>query len=235
MRTVTPAETRTVDRGHGYALADYLGDHGDTAAGPQAYLVRQGTAELGAHFHEVDQFQVVVGGAGTLGREAVGRGVLHYADAYTSYGPIRTDPAVGLEYVTLRLEPTTGINPMPQEREKRRAAGGGGEHFTCALDPTAEPGTRARELARTRRGARALAMRLPAGAAAEADGLPATGRGYAVVIAGALRDGDRVLPAGSVVALDRPAELGGLVADDATGAELAVCLFPEAGGGAPAL
>jgi hypothetical protein len=25
---VTPAQTRTVDRGHGYALSDYLGDHG---------------------------------------------------------------------------------------------------------------------------------------------------------------------------------------------------------------
>ena len=229
MRTVTPDETRTVDRGHGYALADYLGDHTDAAAGPQAYLVRQGTAELGAHFHEVDQFQVVVGGAGTLGREPVGRGVLHYADAYTSYGPIRTDPAVGLEYVTLRLEPTTGINPMPQERERRRAAGGGGEHFTCALDDTVQPGPRARELARTRRGARGLALRLPAGVSPEAEGLPASGRGYAVVLGGALRAGDRELPAGSVVALDRPGELTRLVADAVTGAELAVCLFPEAG------
>jgi hypothetical protein len=229
VRTVTPAESRTVDRGHGFALSDYLGDHTDAGAGPQAYLVRQGTAELGAHFHEVDQFQVVVGGAGTLGREPVRRGVLHYADAYTSYGPIRTDPAVGLEYVTLRLAPTTGINPMPQEREKRRAAGGGGEHFTCALDAAAEPSTRARELAGTRGGARALALRLPAGAAPEADGLPATGRGYAVVLAGALRDGERELPTGSVVALERPAELTALVADGLTGAEVAVCLFPEAG------
>ncbi|WP_029432858.1 hypothetical protein [Blastococcus sp. URHD0036] len=229
MRTVTPSETRTVDRGHGYALSDYLGDHTDAGAGPQAYLVRQGTAELGAHFHEVDQFQVVVGGAGTLGREPVGRGVLHYADAYTAYGPIRTDPAVGLEYVTLRLEPTTGINPMPEERAKRRAAGGGGEHFTCALDGTAQPGTRARELARTRRGARALALRLPPGATPEAEGLPASGRGYAVVLGGALRDGGRELPAGSVLALDRPGELTRLVADGTTGAELAVCLFPEAG------
>ncbi len=229
MLTVTPAEARTVDRGHGYALSDHVGDHTDAGAGPQAYLVRQSAAELGAHFHEVDQFQVVVGGEGTLGRDPVRRGVLHYADAYTAYGPIRTDPAVGLAYVTLRLEPTTGINPMPREREKRRAAGGGGEHFTCALDGAVPPGPRARELGRTARGARALGLRLPAGAAPDADTLPASGRGYAVVLAGALSDGERQLPAGSVILLDRPAELAGLAADGVDGADVAVCLFAGTG------
>lgn len=229
VRTVTPAEARTIDRGRGYALSDYLGDHTDAGAGQQAYLVRQEAPELGAHFHEVDQFQVVVSGEGTLGRDPVGRGVVHYADAYTAYGPIRTDPAVGLAYLTMRLEPTTGINPMPQEREKRRAAGGGGEHLTCAVDDAVEPGPGARELARTRRGARVLGLRLPAGAAPDAANLPAAGRGYAVVLAGALRDGARELPAGSVVALDRPSDLAGLAADPAAGAEVAVCLFPAAG------
>lgn len=227
MRAVTPAESRTTDRGHGYALADHLGDHTDAGAGPQAYLVRQSAPELGAHFHEVDQFQVVVDGAGTLGRDPVRRGVLHYADAYTVYGPIRTGPGGGLAYLTLRLEPTTGLNPMPAGREKRRAAGGGGEHFTCVLDDSVPAGPRARELARTRRGARALGLRLPAGAAPDPAELPATGRGYAVVLTGRLRDGDRDLPAGTVVALDRPAELGALPA--AEDAEVVVCLFAAAG------
>ena len=70
MRTVTPAETSPVVRGHAgarYVMTDYLGSHTAVAPGEQAYLVQQEAAELRAHFHEVDQFQVVVGGAGSIG------------------------------------------------------------------------------------------------------------------------------------------------------------------------
>ena len=72
-----------------------------------------------------------------------------------------------------------------------------------------------------------LGLRLPAGAAPDPAELPATGRGYAVVLTGRLRDGDRDLPAGTVVAIDRPAELGALPA--AEDAEVVVCLFAAAG------
>lgn len=231
MRTVTPAETSPVVRGHAgarYVMTDYLGSHTAVAPGEQAYLVQQEAAELRAHFHEVDQFQVVVGGAGSIGRDAAGPGVVHYTDAFTSYGPIRTDPAVGISYLTLRRDPTTGLNYMPEEREKRRRMAGRGEHFTVALDAGLRPGTGLVELARSGRGARAYGARLGAGEELRLHGLPGQA-GYVVLLAGSLAQGDRMLPAGSLVSFEHAGDLADRVAPTAeVAAELAVVLFPPA-------
>jgi hypothetical protein len=235
MRTVTPAETSPVVRGHAgarYVMTDYLGSHTAVAPGEQAYLVQQEAAELRAHFHEVDQFQVVVGGAGSIGRDAAGPGVVHYTDAFTSYGPIRTDPAVGISYLTLRRDPTTGLNYMPEEREKRRRMAGRGEHFTVALDQRLQPGAGLVELARSGRGARAYGARLAAGEELRLDALPAQA-GYVVILAGALARGDHTLPAGSLVSFEDAGDLADLAARAAEASvdvavEVAVVLFPPA-------
>ena len=56
---------------------------------PQAFLVEQGANEVVLpHFHEQNQFQVVVRGGGSVGRSAVAPITVHYAGAYTGYGPI---------------------------------------------------------------------------------------------------------------------------------------------------
>ena len=233
MRTVTPAETVPVIRGHEgarYLMSDYLGSHTTKQPGEQAYLVQQEAAELRAHFHEVDQFQVVVGGEGTIGRDRAVPGVVHYTDAYTSYGPIRTDPAAGISYLTLRRDPTTGINYMPEERERRRRLAGRGEHFTVLLDERVATGAGPVELGGTGRGARAYGVRLAPGETLCLDDLPAGQAGYAVVLAGALVAAERLLPAGSVVSFEDVAEVAGLAAgrgaERAEGAEVAVALFP---------
>ncbi|MGY1812065.1 hypothetical protein [Blastococcus sp. SYSU D00820] len=231
MRTVTPAETESVAVGHDgnrYVMTDYLGSFRAPEPGrPQAYLVQQESPELRPHFHEVDQFQVVIGGTGTLGRQPVGRGVLHYADAFTPYGPIRTEPSAGLAYLTLRREPATGLNYMPEEREKRRLAGGLGGHFTCVLDDAVPAGPRPTVLARTDRGALAAGVRLPAGEALDVGGLPEGAPGYAVVLTGSVVAGGRTLPEGSLVDLETVTDLAGLRAADDDGelAEVAVVLF----------
>lgn len=224
MQTISVDDVRPVVVGHGenrYTMTDYLGRFNAEADGPQAYLVRQESPELRAHFHEVDQFQVVLAGDGTLGADRARRGVLHYTDAFTAYGPIRTDPAVGLAYFTLRATPTTGINYMPEERARRAAAGGGGEHFTCAMprDLDARPA----ELARTRRGASAHGASLPPGARLDAAALPAQGEGFAVVLTGAVAVGGRRLPAGSLAHFASPQDLDGLAASERS--DLAVLVF----------
>ncbi|WP_244928614.1 hypothetical protein [Nocardioides sp. W7] len=230
MRTVTPAETSPVVRGHEgarYVMTDYLGSHTAVAPGEQAYLVQQEAAELRAHFHEVDQFQVVVGGIGSIGRDRAVPGVLHYTDAFTSYGPIRTDPTIGISYLTLRRDPTTGLNYMPEEREKRRRLAGRGEHFTVVLDEHLRPGAGLAELARTGRGARAYGARLASGEALRLEGLPGGQAGYVVVLAGSLGQADRVLPAGSLVSFEDAGDVGALVATASdTPVEAAVLLFP---------
>lgn len=69
---------------------------------PMAFLVEQDPGEVAhAHYHQADQFQVVVAGDGTLGTHAVRPFCVHFAGAFTAYGPIRAGTA-GLSYFTLR-------------------------------------------------------------------------------------------------------------------------------------
>src|SRR5215470_18719270 len=59
------------------------------------------------HFHEVDQFQVVVDGRGTIGKHALEPVTVHYTDAYTPYGPITT-VGDGMLFYTLRAQESNG-------------------------------------------------------------------------------------------------------------------------------
>ncbi len=69
---------------------------------PMAFLVEQDPGEVAhAHYHQADQFQVVVAGEGTLGAHPVRPVAVHFAGAHTAYGPIRAG-ATGLTYLTLR-------------------------------------------------------------------------------------------------------------------------------------
>src|SRR5262245_32821316 len=82
--------------------------------GPQIYLAEEPADDaLPAHFHAVDQFQVVVKGSGAFGKHEVAPFAVHYADAYSPYGPIRAG-AGGLDFFTVRTLPDTALFPMPQ-------------------------------------------------------------------------------------------------------------------------
>jgi hypothetical protein len=87
---------------------------------PQAFLVEQNPNQVARpHFHLVDQFQVVVAGAGLLGKRPVGGIGVHYANAHTPYGPIEAGPN-GLHYLTLRNRwDTTRAHMMPESRAEQ--------------------------------------------------------------------------------------------------------------------
>ncbi len=228
MQIVTPDQTVPEVRGYEgnrYTMVDYLGSYAEERPGEQAYLVRQQAPELRPHFHEVDQFQVVTAGEGTLGRDRAVAGVLHYTDAYTSYGPICTDPEIGLSYFTLRREPTTGVNYMPEERAKRAREAGRSEHFTVLLDDRCAVGAGLQELGRTSRDAAAYGVRLGAGEQLDAATGPAGQGGYVVVLGGAVTAAGQRLGAESLVSFADAPELPELRAE--RGATLAVLLFPR--------
>jgi hypothetical protein len=85
-----------------YNMAAGVTDPPCDAVFPMAFLVEQDPGEVAnAHFHQADQFQVVVAGEGTLGTHAVRPVSVHFAGAFTAYGPIRAG-AAGLTYFTLR-------------------------------------------------------------------------------------------------------------------------------------
>lgn len=90
---------------------------------PQAFVVRLGPQADGirVHFHPVDQFQLVVQGSGQLGGHELRPGSLHYADAFTPYGPITPGPE-GIGFFTIRTVTDAGANYMPESRSSLRAS-----------------------------------------------------------------------------------------------------------------
>jgi rubredoxin len=85
--------------------------------GPQAFLIDTEPGKLlRPHFHTADQFQIVVAGSGTLGRHAVKVGAIHYAQAYTPYGPIVAGEK-GLSYLTLRNSYDPGASFVPEKKD----------------------------------------------------------------------------------------------------------------------
>jgi hypothetical protein len=93
---------------------------------PVAFMVEEDShATLGMHFHHANQFQLFVSGGGHLGQQTIAPFSVHYADAFTAYGPIRAGDE-GLAYLTLRNGWDTGPRYMPELREEMRNGGGPG-------------------------------------------------------------------------------------------------------------
>src|SRR5437867_238466 len=75
---------------------------GATPEMPMASLVEQlPHTMIPAHFHAVNQFQVVVEGEGTLGKRAVHPWTVHYTNGFTGYGPLGAG-AAGMAFFTFR-------------------------------------------------------------------------------------------------------------------------------------
>jgi hypothetical protein len=88
-----------------------------------AFLVEQDAdAVVGAHYHQADQFQVVVGGSGRLGTHDVAEGAVHFAGAWTAYGPLAAG-GDGLHYFTLRngWDPGARYMEFPDNRATLRS------------------------------------------------------------------------------------------------------------------
>jgi hypothetical protein len=75
------------------------------------------------HFHQADQFQVVVAGGGKLGRHPVAPVMLHYTNAHTAYGPIVAGEE-GIHYFTLRNGYDPGARYLPRSARELKAVAG---------------------------------------------------------------------------------------------------------------
>lgn len=122
MQSVPISETERTEvprpGGMGYRR-NFVGQSGTIAAGPQGFLVerRYPNPVIDPHFHDVDQFQVVVGGYGRMGKTPVEPITFQYADAYTPYGPI-VGMDDGIAFFTLRPIASGGHWVMPGNRDK---------------------------------------------------------------------------------------------------------------------
>jgi rubredoxin len=86
---------------------------------PQAFLIDTTAGRrLPTHFHEVDQFQVVVKGDGRLAQHELATGGVHFARRFTPYGAI-TMGKQGLSFMTLRARRDPGKAQFIPERLSR--------------------------------------------------------------------------------------------------------------------
>ncbi len=94
----------------------------DTPDDPVAFLVdKKPDSVIAPHFHEVNQFQVIVGGYGKLGKQEVKPFSLHYTNGYTGYGPITADDE-GISFFTLRNRFDPGAKFFPEGRSFMKPA-----------------------------------------------------------------------------------------------------------------
>jgi hypothetical protein len=109
---------RTLANGFSFHRSEWMESGRDGALSPTVFLVEQPPRSvLDPHFHAQNQFQVVQQGSGMLGPHAVGPGSVHYAGAFTGYGPLVAGPQ-GLSYFTVRAVFEMGANFLPVARER---------------------------------------------------------------------------------------------------------------------
>ena len=97
---------------------EWLESGTDPDRSPTMFLVEQAPGvSLRAHFHAHNQFQLFVQGSGRIGSHAIRPLTVHYAGAYTGYGPLVAG-AEGIFYFTLRAVFETGAFYMPESRDK---------------------------------------------------------------------------------------------------------------------
>jgi hypothetical protein len=95
---------------------DYIGSPGIIDALPQAFYVDRlyKNARIDPHFHDIDQYQVVVDGSCKMGKKAADPITFQYADAYTPYGPIIETSGEGFAFFTLRPIASGGFLRCPE-------------------------------------------------------------------------------------------------------------------------
>ncbi len=170
---------------------------------PMAFLVeKEAGAVTRPHFHQADQYQVVVAGTGKLGLHDVASVAVHYTDPFSAYGPI-VAAEEGIHWFTLRNCWDPGARYMPAERQALRAARGSYQHGEATVEPMPVPSAAELVAAATvsclplieesADGLGTWRYRLPPGAAVQGPD-PAKGGGqFWLVLAGTMAAGDPAL------------------------------------------
>ena len=104
--------------GFAYHKGERMESGEDPLLSPTVFLIEQGAGKvLPTHWHRENQFQVVVGGAGTMGKHHIGPTMVHYAGAYSGYGPIIAGPE-GVMYFTIRAVHEQGAMMASRDRDR---------------------------------------------------------------------------------------------------------------------
>jgi hypothetical protein len=208
----------------------YVGDRGD-GDGPQGWLIDfPAERKVNLHFHRIDQFQVFFASPGSIyQRHELAPLVVHYADAYSTYGPIIAGPT-DMHFMTLRARSSRFVAYLPKERDKLIKKGRRNRHIELQhwlqkpLPPAQEVQTRS--LFRPQPDNMAI-YTIAAGPGAKYDGPSARDSSgqYYCVVDGSFDDGTQQLDRMSVAWRDRQDDLPTMVAGP-DGGRLLVLQFP---------
>lgn len=224
------AEFKEVKREGGVgARRNYIGAPGSMAEGAQAFLVERPypNPRVAPHFHDIDQFQVIVAGDGRMGKKEVKPVTFQYADAFTPYGPIvgRDD---GISFFTLRAVASGGYFPMPGS--KHAMPGRAGRNIAGSFDIEREPlppGEVAHEPLMEEEADGIYAEGIRLGATATAEGLDMNaGAHFYLVCAGSLDQDGKRLPPKSLIHVE-PGEAAPKLQAGADGACVLAMRFPR--------
>ena len=205
MQTVSITERRAEEvaraGGNGWRY-DYIGSPGLIDASPQAFLVERlyPDARIDPHFHDIDQFQIVVDGQCRMGKKQANPVTYQYADAYTPYGPI-VGKEEGFAFFTLRPIASGGFFAMPGNRHNMPCRAGrnlAGKFDLNAPRPSIRECVEESLMAPQADGVDAVGFRL--GPRAQLNGPPSNAGGqYYLVCDGEVNGGNKPLPAGSLI------------------------------------
>jgi len=200
------AEIKVVERPAGVgARHNYVGAPGLIDDKAQAFLVVRpyAGARVEPHFHDVDQFQVVVAGDGRIGKKEVRPITFQYADAFTPYGPIvgRDD---GISFFTLRNVSSGGHWAMPGNKHNMPCRAGRnieGIFDLGSVKVKAKETIREELMTPQDDGVWTVGIRM--GAGATADGIVADHNGqYYLICSGSLIQDGKELPSNSLIRVD---------------------------------
>jgi hypothetical protein len=131
-----------------YNMAPGTPDPSRDELSPMAFLVEQDPGvTVHAHYHQQDQFQLVVNGSATLGTHPVRTVSVHFTAAYSAYGPIVAEPAEGVWYFTLRngFDPGARFMKDAESRALLRSIPGR-KHRESVAGPLSDPSASAETL-----------------------------------------------------------------------------------------
>jgi hypothetical protein len=229
---------RSKGAGTEHWCTDFIGRHaqGEATNGPETFLIEMSPHEtILPHYHEVDQFQVFLDGAGDFGKEDARPLAVHYVDRYTGYGPIKAT-AQGYSYFVMHAEKDPGAvyrnKPGYQERMKPSKKRHRLVHGIASSTPPVlrnragmalEPLFEADDFGD---GMGAFMLRLGPGMAAAGPAAAGTGGQFYLVVSGGLECNGAALPAWSPVYV-APGEPPLQLRAGADGLEALILQFPR--------
>jgi hypothetical protein len=203
----------------------------DPLLSPTISLIEQpANYKLESHFHRQNQFQLFIGGGGTIGSSTLQPITVHYAGAYTGYGPLVAGPD-GIQYFTIRPVCESGALSITEARDqmvrgpKRHATSAPIKLATAAELERLSASESVDVIAVGEDGMGARVVRLPSRAQLHTE-FPAAADGtFVIVLAGTLSHADGILSQWESVYVSSPAELPALTAGPG-GAECIILFVP---------